>query len=750
MIGAGSFLLAPFLSVDAPGLRFDDVAVHRAIIAPRQARSSAISDIDLARAAFERAVSFLRAGDGVMAERLCRDALADFPGEPNLLALLAAALNAQGRAREAEPLLRRALDEEPRYAKGHEELGRSLMQLGRAQEAVEQLRRALDLDPELQSAQLALVHALAESGRTDQADTLMEAFLHADPVRKLIAEAAEHHRARRLVEAEAIYREILRRDPRNLEALRLLALVAMNAEHYGQAEELLKRAVEIAPDFLAAWIDLSRAQLERLDLQSALASIERALQLNPHSANVHVNLANVQARSGRHDQAIDTYRRAIELNPGLPIGYVGLGNTLKTVGRQAEAIEAYRRATALRPELSEAWWSLSNLKTFRFEGREIEAIEQQLEHAELSDEARVQFCFALAKAREDSGDYGRAFELYERGNRMRRTLENYDPVQTEVLNERIRDVFDAGFLARHAGRGYPDPAPIFVVGLPRSGSTLIEQILASHSLVDATHELPEVGRLIQQINRDRRDRITYPEAVRDFTDETWAALGQSYIAQTRQYRGNAPHFIDKNPNNFASIGLLSLVLPNAKFVNARRHPLDTCLSCYKQLFARGQPFTYDLVELGGVLPAVRPHDGALACGAARPRARRAVRIRRGRPGRADAATARVLRPAVGGRLSALLRNPARHPHGQFRTSAPPDLHQLRRLVAKLHAGARAADRGSCAGSVVVAAGPATLGAPDRAPEETEPGRRLRMSGDCDSGLGLFSALAHRPRRKGSA
>jgi hypothetical protein len=167
-----------------------------------------------------------------------------------------------------------------------------------------------------------------------------------------------------------------------------------------------------------------------------------------------------------------------------------------------------------------------------------------------------------------------------------------------VLNERIRDVFDAEFLAGHAGRGDPDPAPIFVVGLPRSGSTLIEQILASHSLVEATHELPEVGRLIQQLNRERRDRVAYPEAVRDLADDAWAALGRSYLARSRQYRGNAPRFVDKNPNNFASIGLLSLILPNAKFINARRHPLDTCLSCYRQLFARGQPFTYDLVELG--------------------------------------------------------------------------------------------------------------------------------------------------------
>ncbi|MDP9199921.1 MAG: sulfotransferase [Pseudomonadota bacterium] len=551
-----------------------------------------------ARAAFDRALTFLRAGDGVMAEQLCRGALADFPDEPNLMSLLGAALNRQGRGQEAEPLLRRALEDEPGYAKGEEELGRSLLLQGRFDEAIERLRKALELDSKLQSAQLTLVHALTESGRADQADEMMQAFLRSDPARQQISRAADHHRAGRLQEAEAIYRELLRRDPRNLEALRLLALIAMNAEQYGQAEQLLKRAVEIAPDFLAAWVDLSRAQLERQDLPAAQASIERAAELSPHSGNVRIHVANVQARSGLHDQAIETYRRAIELNPELPAGYLGIGNVLKTVGRQAEAIDAYRRATVLRPESSEAWWSLSNLKTFRFEDSEIEAMTRQLEAPALTDESRVQFSFALAKASEDRGDYARAFELYGGGNRTRRAMENYDPVQTEVINDRIMKVFDAEFLARCTGRGHPDRAPIFVVGLPRSGSTLIEQILASHSEVDATHELPEVGRLIQRMNRDRKDRVVYPEAVRDFNDEAWAAFGRSYIEQTRQYRRDAPRFIDKNPNNFANIGLLSLALPNARFINTRRHPLDTCLSCYKQLFARGQPFTYDLLELG--------------------------------------------------------------------------------------------------------------------------------------------------------
>ncbi len=533
-----------------------------------------------------------------MAEKLCREALAEFPGEPNLGSLRGAALNRLGRGAEAEPLLRRAVEEQPDYAKGHEELGRALLQLGRSDEAIAALRRAVAIDPRLQPAQLALVHALAEAGRELEAEAAMQAFLRADPARELLAEAATHQRAGRLEPAEAAYREIIRRDPRHVEALRLLALIAIQTEHHGQAVQLLERAVEIAPDFLAAWVDLSRAHLERLDLPAAEASIARAALLSPRSANVQVHVANVQARSGRHDEALESYRRAAALNPGYPAALLGLGNTLKTVGRQAEAIEAYRRATVVRPESSEAWWSLSNLKTFRFDDADVAAMRRHLATPGLPAEARVQFSFALGKALEDRGEYSAAFSHYEAGNRLRRASENYDPVQTEVVNERIRAVFDAEFLARHAGGGEPDCAPIFVVGLPRSGSTLIEQILASHPQVDATHELPEVGRLILAINRARSDRIAYPEAVRDFDAAAFAAQGRAYIDATRQYRRGAARFIDKNPNNFASLGLLAVALPNARFINARRHPLDTCLSCYRQLFARGQPFTYDLVELG--------------------------------------------------------------------------------------------------------------------------------------------------------
>ena len=533
-----------------------------------------------------------------MAEQTCRDALAGDPGEPNLSSLLGAALNRQSRGQEAEPLLRRALAVLPDYAKGHEELGRSLLQQGRGVEAIACLERALTLDPKLGSAQLALVHALGDAGRADDAERVMQSFLLADPARKWLAKAAELHRTGKFEEAEGIYRQILQRDPAHVEALRLLAQLAMRSEHYGQAEQLLQRAVESAPGYLAAWMDLSRAQLERLELEAALGSIERAAAMSPGSAIVQLHLANVLSRCGRHDNALEAYRRSAALKAAGPAPWVGLGNTLKTIGRQGEAIEAYRHAVALRPGNSEAWWSLSNLKTFRFTDDEVATIERRLAAEDMASETRVQFSFALAKALEDRGEHARAFAHYAEGNRLRRALERYDPVQTETINERIRAVFDAALLARHAGAGDADPAPIFVVGLPRSGSTLIEQILGSHSQVDATHELPEAGRLMHRINRKRGDGVTFPEAVRDFSVGEWKVLGRAYLDDTRKYRHGAARFVDKMPNNFAVIGLLALALPNARFVNARRHPLDTCLSCYKQLFARGQPFTYDLAELG--------------------------------------------------------------------------------------------------------------------------------------------------------
>jgi tetratricopeptide (TPR) repeat protein len=283
---------------------------------------------------------------------------------------------------------------------------------------------------------------------------------------------------------------------------------------------------------------------------------------------------------------------------------LGLGHVLKTVGRQDEAIEAYRNCIRLKPQNGEIYWSLANLKTYRLSDEDIQDMESMVTRengpdAEVNEESRVNFLFALAKAYEDRGDFGRAWKYYQEGNATRRVMENYDPVRDEVMNDEIVQVFNREFLAANTGLGHPSSEPIFVIGLPRSGSTLIEQILASHSQVEGTSELPYAGTVATSLNRNRADGINYPRAVHELKAEHFRRLGGDYLDLARIHRiEGKPVFIDKMPNNFPTVGFIHLILPNAKIIDARRYPLDSCLSSYRQLFARGQSFTYDLTEIG--------------------------------------------------------------------------------------------------------------------------------------------------------
>ena len=548
---------------------------------------------------FDESIALINAGNLAAAEDCCRSTLRNYPRDVNMLALLGALLVKMNRVAEAETALRQAISEAPTFAKPHEDLGHLLVEQNRPQDALPLLERATHLDPKLENAWFKLGQALAMLGRGAEADRAFERCFELSPERRLMALAAEHQKDGRFEEAEQLYRRVLRQNPNNVDALRLLALVALKAGRESEAESLLQKTIALAPDFLAAQLDLGQLRKEQDRYGEALECFDRVLTVDPANTQAHHLRGATLAAAAFTYEAIDAYRKCLELRPNHVGALLGLGHVLKAVGRYDDAVASYNQCIRERPDLGETHWSLANLKTYRFDDAMVAEMERRATGGGLTVQSEVNFLFALGKAHEDRGDYERAWHFYRTGNSKQRAEVSYDPVQTEVTNDRLVKVFSADFLAERRGSGHPDPAPIFILGLPRSGSTLLEQILASHSQVEGTSELPYLGRVATWLSRNRADGVNYPEAVQELRAQDFVRLGQDYLAQAQMHRrSGAPRFIDKMPNNFPNIGLLSLILPNARIVDARRHPLDACLSCYRQLFAKGQAFTYDLTEIG--------------------------------------------------------------------------------------------------------------------------------------------------------
>ena len=392
--------------------------------------------------------------------------------------------------------------------------------------------------------------------------------------------------------AEPLLKQHLQDDPFDVAAIRMLAELAGRIGRYKDAESLLRRAIELSPAFTAARANLALV-LYRLNRPAeAIEQLERVVAEDPDNPG-HANLqAAARGRIGDFDEAIRLYDRVLRDAPGQPRVWMSYGHMLKTVGRQQDGIHAYRRAIALMPALGEAWWSLANLKTIKFDDADITAMTNALADPAISDEDRFHLDFALGKAFEDRKQPEPAFRHYAAGNALRKTKQVYDADETGRFVDRSIALFSAEFFAAGAGLGCEARDPIFILGMPRAGSTLIEQILSSHSKVEGTTELPDIPALA------RRDG-NYPEAVGGYAGETLRGLGEEYLQRTGiQRRTDRPLFIDKLPNNWAHVPLIHLILPNARIIDARRHPLGCCFSNFKQHFARGQAFSYDLTDMG--------------------------------------------------------------------------------------------------------------------------------------------------------
>jgi len=547
---------------------------------------------------YDHALKTLHAGDAKEAEMICRRALPVFRKDPNILCLLGEICLRLRRPQEAQNLYRGVLKTFKDFPRALEGMGLALLADKRPVEAVEYLKRAAELVPNRSTTRMALGRAMAETGHGVESEKEFNEAFRLNPAKAALAKADQAQREGRLEDAEKVLRELLARDPDNSDALRMLGMVALDANRFKAARRMLERAVELAPGSVLGWNDLANFHLKQDRYDEALKSVQRAVDLDPKMVHSYVMRGNILTKAQRHEESLVAYRKALEISPLNAGALSGMAHVLKTIGRQEESVEAYRKCIRAHPHFGEAYWSLANLKTFEFDDEEVQVMENMIGRKKLADESKVNFFLSLGKHYENEKDYERAFENYRQGNNLRREHEIYDPVQTQVIHDRLIKVFNHEFFEARTGSGDPDPAPILVVGLPRSGSTLIEQILASHSMVEGTMELPDLSRTIGELNKYGKGKVEYPEAALSLSLEDTQTLGKAYLDSTMRYRSDKPYFIDKMPNNFSSIGFLHLILPNAKVINAQRHPLDSCLGCYKQLFFKGQSWTYDQYEIG--------------------------------------------------------------------------------------------------------------------------------------------------------
>jgi len=402
-----------------------------------------------------------------------------------------------------------------------------------------------------------------------------------------------------LAPAEAIVRAFLLQHGDHIEAMRLLARIGHKREVLDDAELLLAAVLQLAPDYQAARLDYARVLLDRHKYAAARRELETLLALEPANRLYRTIYATTIVGLGEHGRAVELYRDLLIETPEAAEIHLSVAHSLKTLGRRNEAIDAYRTAAAMRAGYGDAYWSLANLKTYRFTDQEIERMRGDEAATGTQPVDRYHLCFALGKALEDRGAYEESWRYYERGNELKRAESRYRPEVIETNTRNQIEVCTREFFAARAGVGLQDPDPIFILGLPRSGSTLIEQILASHSRVEGTQELAEIPRIALELQgrAPDPDNPRYPGVLAELAAADFLRLGQKYLDDTRIYRTDKPFFIDKMPNNFRHIGLIHLLLPNARIIDARREPMACCFSNLKQLFASGQEFTYSVDDI---------------------------------------------------------------------------------------------------------------------------------------------------------
>jgi tetratricopeptide (TPR) repeat protein len=512
--------------------------------------------------------------------------------------LLGVALLEQDKTAESILTLERLLARVPDFAHARVDLARAYRRAGRAAQAREEVRRVLEKIPHHHRAWLAYGDALVDLTQYEDARIAFERARLTDPERVRIEEATAALVADERKKSEDIFRSILQADPSHAAALVGLAALSLEADRPQDAERLLRHALRQSEHLPLAWRGLGPALQAQGRLKEAEAAARYLVKIEPQNPQSWVVSASVATRLMRQEDALEAYERAARLKPEEVGLRMSVGHVQKTLGRRAESEASYKAALTMDPGRGEAYWSLADLKNYAFSDAEVSAMQQLLAREPRERAQDAQLHFALGKAFEQRRQYPEAFAHYAQGNAVRRLDSPFDIEHFERRTARIRAFFDAAFFAERRGSGDPSRAPIFIVGLPRSGSTLIEQILASHSRVEGTMELPNIINITHQFDDMAQSRDGYPETVAKVLSAQLTALGSRYLEETAPLRSGREHFTDKLPNNFSHVGLIHAILPRATLIDARRHPMDACFSTFKQHFAEGQTFSYSLTDLG--------------------------------------------------------------------------------------------------------------------------------------------------------
>ena len=536
-----------------------------------------------------------------LADQLAAALLGEYPDHPAVLLYQGIAHRLLKNPAAAIDILQHLSERHPNAPMVYLHLGLALREHNQNEGAIRALRHAVEVKGDFADAWLALADLLVAMGDRDAADQAFTTYADHVAGDPRLQESVKALQGERYIDAETQLRNLIAVYPNDIVALCMLAEAI---EHQGQvmeSEALLKRCLKLAPGFNRARHSFAVILMRHNRMPEAILESERLLAAEPNNPDFRKLRAVIHVKLRKYRDAADIYRVLLDEFPNQDELWISLGHVLISMGLRNECIDAYRKAIAVNPQNGEAYWSIANIKNELFSDTELDAMRTQVENPRLADRSRIHFHFALAKAMEDRAEYAESFRHYELGNGLNRTLNIYDANVISKYVQRCKTVFTEEFFAARSGCGSEIADPIFILGLPRSGSTLVEQILASHSLVEGTTELPEIMALGTSLgNWDMGNgRRGYPEILTEIAVERYRELGDAYIEQTRiQRKLETPFFIDKMPENFAHTGLIHLLLPNARIIDVRRHPMACGFAIYKQLFARHRSFSYDLQDIG--------------------------------------------------------------------------------------------------------------------------------------------------------